>query len=322
VRSILALFTFAYGKTLSYNNRVERGIKVMVNPLFSLFGHHTHPQEEGLSLALFKEGDSGDAIRVIQQRLGTVGFPCGTPDGDYGPKTAQAVAQFQQSIHLPPTGEVDHQTLQALGYEADQQPLPPASSSEMQQDFSVAHVSRMFPGAPLQNIRTYLPLILNAMVEFGMADAAMILVALATIRAETGLFAPIDEGQSSYNTAPGGAPFARYDFRQDLGNNAAGDGARYKGRGFIQLTGCNNYQNYSHKLGLGDQLVREPERANDPTIAARVLAAFLKDKEALIRKALNQNDFAAARRAVNGGTNGLDTFIATYRSGAQEIGLA
>jgi hypothetical protein len=297
-------------------------VLVLANPLFSLFGRHTRHQEEGISLALFKQGDSGDAIRVIQERLAVVGFPCGKPDGDYGPKTTQAVAQFQQSIHLTPTGEVDNQTLQALGYETDQQPLPPSSSSEMDQDFSVTNVSKMFPGAPLQNIRTYLPLILNAMMEFGLADAAMILVALATVRAETGMFAPIDEGQSAYNTAPGGLPFARYDFRRDLGNNATGDGARYKGRGFIQLTGRNNYQNYSAKLSLGDQLVRQPELANDPMIAARVLACFLKDKEATIRTALNQNDFAAARRAVNGGTNGLDTFIAAYRTGAQEIGLA
>jgi len=296
----------------------------MTNPLFSLFGRHGHSKDADVipGLTLFKQGDSGNAILTIQQRLTTLGFPCGKPDGSFGPNTAQAVAQFQSSIHLPATGEVDNQTLQALGYEADQPPLPSAPVSEMEQDFSVSHVSQMFPGAPLQNIRTYLPYVLNAMVEFGLADADMILVALATIRAETGLFAPIDEGQSSFNTAPGGAPFARYDFRKDLGNNGTGDGARYKGRGFIQITGRNNYATYSQKLGMGDQLLQQPQLANDPNTAARVLACYLKDREANIRKALSHNDFVSVRQSVNGGTHGLETFVAAYKTGAQEIGLA
>jgi peptidoglycan L-alanyl-D-glutamate endopeptidase CwlK len=143
----------------------------------------------------------------------------------------------------------------------------------------------------------------------------MLLMALATIRVETGSFSPISEYQSKYNTAPGGKPFALYDFRSDLGNSAQGDGDRYKGRGFIQLTGKHNYSIYSAKLGLGDLLVRQPESANDPVIAARVLAAFLKDKEGIIRSALNKGDLAAARKAVNGGTHGLEQFQATFQKG-------
>jgi peptidoglycan L-alanyl-D-glutamate endopeptidase CwlK len=268
------------------------------------------------NLAVLKPGDTGDAIRIIQQRLLALGFSPGPIDGHYGDLTALAVKRFQQSASLPPTGLVDNRTLHALGYEVD--PSPPAGDER----FSVEAVSPMFPGAPPHNIRAYLPLVLGALAEVGLDDPSMTLAALATIRAETGSFAPIDEYPSKYNTAPGGAPFALYDFRRDLGNNAVGDGARYKGRGFIQLTGRDNYRTFSDKLGLDTLLLDRPDMANDPWIAARVLAAFLKSKESIIRKALERGDFTTARKAVNGGTHGLEQFIASYRTGAREVGLA
>jgi peptidoglycan L-alanyl-D-glutamate endopeptidase CwlK len=164
--------------------------------------------------------------------------------------------------------------------------------------------------------------VLRALNEQGLGDKTMILMALATIRAETGCFAPIGEYQSAYNTAPGGRPYGLYDFRTDLGNHAAGDGERFKGRGFIQLTGRNNYQTYSQKLGMGDLLLEKPELANDPMIAARLLACFLKAQENTIRHALARGDYAAARKAVNGGTHGLAQFQTAFQTGADLLGLA
>ena len=49
-------------------------------------------------------------------------------------------------------------------------------------------------------------------------DRPMVLMALATIRAESAGFRPIDEGISRYNTSPSGHPFDLYDHRHDLGN--------------------------------------------------------------------------------------------------------
>jgi putative chitinase len=53
--------------------------------------------------------------------------------------------------------------------------------------------SKMFPGTPIRN---NLPHILSAMSEQRMADRTMILVALATIRAETEGFATFSESQA------------------------------------------------------------------------------------------------------------------------------
>jgi peptidoglycan L-alanyl-D-glutamate endopeptidase CwlK len=173
----------------------------------------------------------------------------------------------------------------------------------------------MFPYAPVDNIKKNLPFILKALEDQKLGDKKMVLMALATIRAETGRFLPIDEGKSKFNSSPGGHPFDLYDFRTDLGNKAIGDGDKFKGRGFIQLTGKSNYTKYSKLLGLGTELVKNPDLANDTEIAAKILANFLKDKERKIKEALLDNDLKVARRLVNGGSHGLADFIDAFNIG-------
>jgi putative chitinase len=174
---------------------------------------------------------------------------------------------------------------------------------------------RMLPYAPRMNIEANLPLVLNALVGPRLADKPMVLMALATIRAETGSFLPLSEGQSEYNTSPGGRPFDLYDSRADLGNVGPPDGERFKGRGFIQLTGRSNYALHGEAIGLGNRLIDDPDLANDPAIAARLLASFLKHHEEKIRAALTAHDLREARRLVNGGNNGLQAFEAAYNTG-------
>ncbi|MGP0072392.1 MAG: glycoside hydrolase family 19 protein [Bryobacteraceae bacterium] len=182
-------------------------------------------------------------------------------------------------------------------------------------DITVEVAAGMLPNAPRANIEKNLPLVLNALVDPQLADKPMILMALATIRAETASFAPISEGQSHFNTSPGGHPFDLYDHRADLGNVGPPDGECFKGRGFIQLTGRSNYSLHSAAIGMGNQLIDDPELANDPAIAARLLASFLKHHEDKIRTALTADNLREARRLVNGGSNGLEAFESAYRTG-------
>ena len=60
---------------------------------------------------------------------------------------------------------------------------------------------------------------------------------------------------------------------KSMGNTAEGDGFKYIGRGFIQLTGKNNYALYG-KLA-GEDLVGNPTRLLDPIVAAKVTAQFI-----------------------------------------------
>jgi putative chitinase len=57
-----------------------------------------------------------------------------------------------------------------------------------------------------------------------------------------------------------------------LGNLKSGDGARYKGRGYIHLTGKDNYE--KAQKATGHPLVKKPELAADPQVAADVAVWF------------------------------------------------
>jgi hypothetical protein len=145
----------------------------------------------------------------------------------------------------------------------------------------------------------------------------MALVALATIRVETGGFAPTSEFKSKFNTNR--KPFDKYEpgtrLSKTLGNTQPGDGPRFKGRGFVQLTGRANYARFSEKIGV--DLLNSPESAEDPVIAGKILAQVLKEREPQIRSALSKNDVNAARKMVTGSTHGVDQFANAYLAGTR-----
>ena len=64
------------------------------------------------------QAQSSDMVRTAQQALKEKGFDPGPVDGMMGPRTQQAIKQFQESqANLKPTGKLDQQTLAALGIE-------------------------------------------------------------------------------------------------------------------------------------------------------------------------------------------------------------
>jgi putative chitinase len=261
--------------------------------------------------ALLQLDSSGPEVTSLQEALQAKGFSPGAIDGFFGGATEAAVLAFQRSNGIAADGIVGPRTATALGLAAI--PSIPSAIAGV----TVQVVSQMFPATPIGNIKANLPPVLNALVVANLPDKPMVLMALGTIRAETESFEPISEGQSRFNTSPSGHPFDLYDNRADLGNLGAPDGANFRGRGFVQLTGRANYSRYSTEIG--EDLVTNPDLANEPQIAAALLARFLGDQEQQIREALAQNDLARARRLVNGGSNGLDRFRNTFNIGVQLI---
>lgn len=61
-----------------------------------------------------------------------------------------------------------------------------------------------------------------------------------------------------------------------LGNTEPGDGGKFIGRGYIQLTGRSNYQKYGQMIGK--DLISNPKSLNDSTIAAEVSVKYLLDR--------------------------------------------
>lgn len=264
-------------------------------------------------MATLHRGSRGPDVTTLQETLKTRGFDPGQIDSDFGGGTEAAVIAFQKSEGLLPDGIAGPRTLARLGL-AGPQNAPSAVPG-----VTVALVSEMFPSTPIGNIKANLPPVLGALVDANLRDKPMVLMALATIRAETESFQPIAEGQSRFNTSPNGHPFDLYDHRRDLGNLGPPDGASFRGRDFVQLTGRANYAQYGVAIGLGDALVNDPERASDPGIAATLLAAFLAAKEVAIKQALRESDLRSARRLVNGGSHGLDRFTDAYTIGERLI---
>lgn len=68
-------------------------------------------------------------ISRVQEKLREQGFAAGPVNGDFGAKTQAALAQFQLSVPLPASGQLDDETLAALGVKRDE---PEASAGASQ----------------------------------------------------------------------------------------------------------------------------------------------------------------------------------------------
>lgn len=106
----------------------------------------------------------------------------------------------------------------------------------------------------------------------------------------------------------GSLDFKKYDIKfnprkaNELGNKKIGDGARYKGRGYIQLTGRYNYKMAGKALGL--PLEQKPELAEKPEVAAKIAVWFWKQR--VQPNVTNFNDVTAVTKPINSGLRGLE----------------
>lgn len=120
--------------------------------------------------------------------------------------------------------------------------------------------------------------------------------AFATSFHETNQFNTLREmGNAAY--------FKRYEGRRDLGNIHTGDGVKYFGRGYVQLTGRNNYQKAGTYLRYN--LLDDPDAAMRPILAVRILIWGMsngvytgKKNSTYLDK--SPPDYLNARRIING----------------------
>ena len=94
---------------------------------------------------------------------------------------------------------------------------------------------------------------------------------------------------------------AAYEGRRDLGNTEPGDGMRFKGRGWIQLTGRTNYKAYSDFKGIN--FVVAPQRV--ATEFAGDVAGWYWHTRKLNAEA-DEDDLLTITKRINGGLNGID----------------
>ncbi len=154
--------------------------------------------------------------------------------------------------------------------------------------------------------------------SYGITNTTQLAAIMAQCAHESGNFKYVKElGADSY--------FAKYEGRTDLGNTQAGDGLKYKGRGFIQITGRDLYTRAGTALGI--DLVNKPELAEDPATAARLVTYFFFTYKASRTATVDWSNVTAVTRIVNGGTNGLtdrqnkfETYKTKYANGVVTTG--
>ncbi|WP_421722947.1 glycoside hydrolase family 19 protein [Bauldia sp.] len=162
-----------------------------------------------------------------------------------------------------------------------------------------------FPGRLSQGQVDGMNAILSEWDARGLTDLRHLAYMLATAFHETARkMQPINEY--------GGAAYFRrmYDIRgsrphvaRSLGNTVPGDGVKFHGRGYVQLTGRANYRKASQKLGV--DFIADPDRVMEPRLAATIMFVGMEEGWFTGKKLsdyINDRrvDYRNARRIING----------------------
>ena len=93
-----------------------------------------------------------------------------------------------------------------------------------------------------------------------------------------------------------------YADRMGNGDEASGDGWKYRGRGLIQLTGKNNYVAYS--MACDNEALQKPDIVAEPKYAAESAGWFWNVNR--LNTLADAQDVVGMTKRINGGTHGLD----------------
>lgn len=182
--------------------------------------------------------------------------------------------------------------------------------------------SSVFGGAISQSQVEGIDALLDASAEFGVNDPRHIAYILATPVIETGnTFQPIIENLNyseqgllrtfpKYFNAASAKTFARKPeaianraYGGRMGNIFEGDGWKYRGRGYVQITGKMNYDKFSELLDL--DLLTNPDWALRDDVAAKIAVIGMRDGVFTGKKlgdyfTAKVSDWVKARRIING----------------------
>src|SRR5437016_2419716 len=224
-----------------------------------------------------RQGSSGPEVTELQQKLKDLGFDPNGVDGNFGPGTRDAVIAFQQSKGLQADGIAGPATLAALGLGDAQANADTASSAstDTASTDTASPASNDAAGAlNLGGLTGKLPAAVIAQIpdtakEFGITTNLRLAHFLAQCALEsTGFTATVENLSYSaqrllqvfpkYFRGVDPNDYARnpekignrvYANRMGNGDEASGDGFKFRGRGYIQLTGKNNYTSFSQFVG-------------------------------------------------------------------------
>ena len=154
-----------------------------------------------------------------------------------------------------------------------------------------------FSSTQLRNSKSHIKVLLEACRSHGVTDLGQIAYVLGTVRRESNM------GNLMLEMISDEKANAAYANIIGNGDASSGDGAKFKGRGYVQITGRANYAEWGSKLGL--DLIKKPELAMEPTTAAKICVIGMKEgsftKKAKLSDFISGStrDFFTARKIVN-----------------------
>ena len=209
-------------------------------------------------------------------------------DGQMGSRTRGAWGYFKDGAQLPDRDVIDAGSVQALLRALDNRNAVIGTLKvDLQPDFA-------FRRNQAQANREASAAAIIAAARAKQLSNAQIAYVLATAEHESDSFKTLEEYSSG----------AQYENRPELGNNQPGDGVRYKGRGYVQLTGRLNYTRYSDIAGL--KLAEYPIMVmNWPALSVFVIVDGMLRGVYTGRRLdefvnAGKQDFFNARRVING----------------------
>ena len=269
---------------------------------------------------LLKKGDNNENVKLLQRKLGV------DPVGNFGPATEAAVKAWQSKNGLTADGIVGEKTWNLIMGISTSTPQPPAGNPVAPGSLKLDKLKGHIPDAVIAQIP-------DTAAKFGINTPLRLAHFLAQCGHESGGFRAVQENlnysakglngifKKYFPTEASAAAYARnpqkiaskvYGGRMGNGPESTGEGFKFRGRGYIQLTGKDNYRAFGN--AIGEDMVANPDKV--ATHYPLLSAAWFFSKNGLHRIAdEGASDAVVTKitRRVNGGTIGLADRIKHFK---------
>lgn len=263
---------------------------------------------------LLRVGSTGDDVKKLQELLGVDVI------GKFGPKTEAAVKGWQAAHGLTPDGVVGDATWAKMFAPKTEAPAPAPVAQPVAQNttFKLDRLKGHVPQAVIDQIP-------DTAARFGITTTLRLAHFLAQCGHESGGFKAVSENlnygakgllnifkkyfktiaqATAYERKPEKIANLVYANRMGNGPESSGDGWKYRGRGYIQLTGKENYKAFD--ATVPEDITSIPDLV--ATKYALASAAFFFKKNnlwAICDKGSSPEVVTLVTKRVNGGTIGL-----------------
>jgi putative chitinase len=266
---------------------------------------------------LLKVGSKGDDVKKLQEKLGL------TADGSFGPNTEKKVKEWQSANGLTADGVVGDGTWSKMF----------GSTQVIKEDVVITPVT----GLNIEKLKGHIPDVVIAQIpetakKFNITNNLRLAHFLSQCGHESGGFKAVSENLNysadglkkvfgkyfpgnlaeSYAKQPEKIASRVYANRMNNGDEASKEGYKFRGRGYIQLTGKGNYTSFTKFIG--EDCVSKPDLV--ATKYPLASAAFFFDSNKLwsiCDKGSDDATVTAVTKRVNGGTLGLTDRIKHFK---------